>query len=549
MRAVVLGAGASLLVTAASGQAIQVLPDRADPALITRSLPMPLSQQATPSAPVRTATPPASVVGVAGATRPARIVVDGIEDVPAGTFDRAIAPYVGRSLSPDDLRDLASAVAGAARATGLILATASIQPQPLDNGTLVVTLDEGRVDAVRSLGTPNRAADRILSRLVTHRGMTKHELEGTLLLVGDLPGVTVVNTRYARENGFGILLVTIATDRVSLFAQGDNRGTHEIGPWRTTELASLRGVATAGDEFGILASQTPHDPREFEFVSGRYATPIGRAGAVLDASAFFGTTHAGGDLRRLDLTGRTYGGGVGTSFVLERSRQASLWFDVDLKALENVQRLRGRRFRDDTLSILSGTLRTQDQIAGGSFRGGLTVSWGLPIGGTTRAGDPLASRSDGSARFVTASFEGDWKRPLAGPFAIELAAAGQAASRPLLATAEISLGGPLFGRAYDYSERTGDEGVLGSAELQMDLGNRAGSPLPRFQLYAFADGGTVHNLRRGIGGGSLASTGGGVRLGRGPFDGSLEVALPINADRIDTRDRSPRVSLRLSMFL
>jgi hypothetical protein len=40
-----------------------------------------------------------------------------------------------------------------------------------------------------------------------------------------------------------------------------------------------------------------------------------------------------------------------------------------------------------------------------------------------------------------------------------------------------------------------------------------------------------------------------VRFGRGPFDGSLEVALPINADRIDTGDRSPRVSLRLSMFL
>ncbi|WP_419825202.1 ShlB/FhaC/HecB family hemolysin secretion/activation protein [Sphingomonas sp.] len=549
MRALVLGVGTGLLVTAASAQAIQVLPDRADPALVTRSLPVPRSEPVTAPTPVRTATPPAARVALVGTIRPARIVVDGAEHLPPGMLDRVTAPYAGRALSPEDLRDLAGAVAAVARASGLVLATASIQPQPLDSGALVITLDEGRIDAVRSLGTPNQQADRVLSRLVTHRGMTKRELETTLMLVGDLPGITVVNTRYARENGFGILLVTLATDRVSLFAQGDNRGTDEIGPWRTTELASLRGVASAGDELGILASQTPHDPREFEFVSGRYAWPIGRAGAVLDASAFYGTTHAGGYLRALDLTGRTYGGGIGTSVVLERSRQASLWLDVDLKALENVQRLRGRRFRDDTLSILSGTLRTQDRIAGGSFRGGLTVSWGLPIGDTTRDGDPFASRADGSARFVTASFEGDWRRPIAGPLSIELAAAGQAASRPLLATAEISLGGPLFGRAYDYSERTGDEGVLGSAELQLNLGDHAGSPLPRLQLYAFADGGTVHNLQRGIGGGSLASAGGGVRLGRGQFDGGLEVGLPINADRVDTSNKSPRVSLRLSMFL
>jgi hemolysin activation/secretion protein len=232
-----------------------------------------------------------------------------------------------------------------------------------------------------------------------------------------------------------------------------------------------------------ISPATPHDPREFEFVSGRYATPYGarrrrsrRIGLLRHQPCRRRSAQAGFYEAYLWRRG-------GASFALERSRWASLWLDVDLKALENVQRLRGRRFRDDTLSVLSRTPRTKDQVAGGSFRGGLTVSWGLPIGGTTHAGGPLVSRDDANARFITASFEGDWKRPVAGPFAIELAVAGQAASHPLLATAEISLGGPLFGRAYDYSERTDDQGVLGSGELQMDFGKLGASALPALRLY------------------------------------------------------------------
>jgi hemolysin activation/secretion protein len=87
---------------------------------------------------------------------------------------------------------------------------------------------------------------------------------------------------------------------------------------------------------------------------------------------------------------------------------------------------------------------------------------------------------------------------------------------------------------------------MGSAELRLDTGRVLRGVVDRTQLYGFVDGGTVGNLRAGRGGGTLASTGFGLRAGTGRWDGMVELALPLNADRFDTRDRSPRPSLRLS---
>jgi hemolysin activation/secretion protein len=140
----------------------------------------------------------------------------------------------------------------------------------------------------------------------------------------------------------------------------------------------------------------------------------------------------------------------------------------------------------------------------------------------------------------------DWAASVAGPFSVALASAGQVASRPLLAVAEIGLGGPAFGRAYDYAERTGDYGIMGSVELRADAGRVVPGIVDRLQVYGFGDAGTVGNRRDGPGGGSLGSAGAGLRGGAGRVDAMVEVAFPIGQDRFDTGNRDPRISVRLA---
>ena len=539
---------AGLLIPAIASA--QVVPDRVDPALVTRSLPPAAVDEAAARERVtqNTIAPTAANVNLTATNVVARtIVVEGGTTLPADAYTAVTRPYLARPLSQDDLRVLAGVVAGVARDHGSVFATATIQPQGLGDGSLIVTLDEGRVDAVRSIGTSSANADRILATLITHRAMTKSELERVLLLVGDLPGVRIKDTRYMRQDGFGILLVTLTNTKVTSYLELDNRGSREIGPVRGVGLVNVRGVLGSNDELGLVTALTPINPKEFVFVSGRYATPVGASGGAASISAFYGHTRAGGDFSNLALVGNSYGFGIGYSMALERTRKRSLWLDIDLHALATAQSAQGFRFRDDRLTVLSGTLRSVNTVAGGVLNMSLQTNVGLPVPGATHEGDPLASRSDGDARYVTADFQADWTRKIAGPLSFGLSSYAQLASRPLLATAEISLGGPSFGRAYDYSELTGDQGVLGSAELRVDLPHAPGPVVQRVQLYAFGDGGVVTNLRGGFGGGRLASGGAGLRIGRGPLDAGVEVAVPISRDRLDTGSRAARISGRISI--
>ncbi|MDR6787592.1 hemolysin activation/secretion protein [Sphingomonas sp. BE138] len=542
-----IGTWSVLAALVSQGAAAQTALDRADPRLIERTLPEaeapPHPAAPAPAAPLATvAAAPARLTEVVRA-----VIVDGRDRLSPALFADPIARVIGQRLDREQVGELAGAIAKVARDRGYPFATAQVPAQPQRDGVLHVTLDLGRIDAVRVIGARNAAADRLLARaLATGAPVRTGQLERALLLVGDVPGVRVTDSRLVRQDGFGILLVTIEQDRASGYVQLDNRGSKEIGPFRSTALASLRGLSQDGDELALIVSQTPFSPTEFTFARARYGAPVGSSGAILSASGSLARTRPGGFLRMLDVRGRSADAAVALQYPLLRTRARSLWATAELRALGTDQDLARRRLRSDRIATLTGTLGGNMTLAGGTLRAELATIAGLPVAGTTREGSPLGSRFDGDARFVAGTYLIDWTVTLGKPFSMVLASAGQLSSRPLLAAMEIGLGGPAFGRGYDYAERTGDKGVMGSLELRADTGRIPGSVVDRGQLYGFVDGGTVGNLRGGFGGGSLASTGLGMRIGTGRVDWMAEVAWPLTADRFDTGDRRPRVSVRVA---
>ena len=544
LTALAMGA-ATVFIASPSGAQVRL--DRADPTITEQALPKPVTAAEPPPVPVLMVPPAALSSEVIARFRIASaIVVDGNAAIPTEAFAPAIVAYLGRDLSGDDLSQLAAAVAGVARSRGYPFASASIAPQAMADGVLHVTLDEGRIAAVRVIGAISPLADRMLTdALVTDGPVRRETLERAILLVGDIAGLRVKDSKYVRQDGFGILLVTVVEDKASAYLQVDNRGSAEVGPLRATMLANYRGLAQSGDELGLIAAVTPVQPSEFAFLRARYSAPVDLDGGIVTVSGSYGRANPGGSLKPLDVIGNSIDLAVGYAHPLLRSRARSLWANVELRALKTDQSLLGTMLRDDRLTTIAGSLNGTTKFGPGVVRGEVAIVGGLPLDGVTHEGDARTSRADGDARFVTWGYTVDWTADLAGPFAMALASSGQLASRPLLATAEIGVGGPAFGRAYDYAERTGDQGIVGSAELRANLG-RVSETLDRLQLYGFVDGGYVDNLRGGIGGGSLLSTGTGARLGHGVLDGMIEIAFPINEDRFDTGTKRPRVSFRVS---
>ena len=477
---------------------------------------------------------------VAGAIR-----IDGAVALPQAAFARAIESYLGRTLSAEDLRALARDVAETARQAGYGLATAWVPPQTVRGGVLRVRLDEGRIDSVEASGPAGAAVERLLRRLTGGAPVATATLERQLLLAGDLAGVSVGQARLDRSSGHNVLRVETAFERTTGRASIDNWGTGAIGPVRARFAVEQNGVFALGDRASLGAVVTVLQPREFQLVQAAYSVPLGTHGTEATARVWLSHSDAGGELRQRDLEGDSVELEAGLSHPLLRSRAESLWGHVFLTVRDSELTRAGLPTRDDRLAMLSGTLYGTARLGDGYVRTRLSMVQGLDIFGATERGDPLASRLDSGGAFTKLAFWAELVQRLGAGFSVQASGEGQLASRPLLASEEMGLGGRAFLRGYDYREFAGDEGAAAGAELRYDL-ERPPGPLQRAQAYLYADAGRVTNLRGGIGGGSLASAGGGVRLDvTARMGATLEVAAPLTGDRYDTGDEAPRFSFGL----
>jgi hemolysin activation/secretion protein len=179
------------------------------------------------------------------------------------------------------------------------------------------------------------------------------------------------------------------------------------------------------------------------------------------------------------------------------------------------------------------------KLAGSRLWGGFGVVQGLD---GTGSGDPMSSRRDGSSRFTKAVGWINWTGNLMKQLSLRVAGNAQIASRPLLAAQEIGVGGPGFGRGYDFSERFGDSGALGLVELRQQF-DRLLPGVDWVQTYQFADGGYVENMVGGFGDGARWSAGAGLRAAFKKTTIGVELAFPLNAPRFDSASMAPRINL------
>jgi hemolysin activation/secretion protein len=228
-----------------------------------------------------------------------------------------------------------------------------------------------------------------------------------------------------------------------------------------------------------------------------------------------------------------------------RTRAASVWASAALTLRDSNLDRAGARIRDDRIVTASASLYANGLLGGGRMRVRLGYVQGLDWLGATRRGDPLASRRDGGGPFSVGRAWAQYDHGIGGGFSLQLAGEAQLASRPLLASEEFGLGGRLFLRAFDYWEVSGDEGAAASAELRYDFTGHLPASLSRLQFYLYGDAGRATNLQGGLGGGSLASAGGGARAWfANGIEASLELGIPLTDGPFDP-DPDPRVSFSL----
>ncbi len=531
----------ALLAAAPAGAQERQEPDRSDPAVIEQELDRD-RQQPQGQRPRLNVAPPTAP---GAASRGSEVLVGavhvrGATSVPSAAFAPAIEPFLGRPLGQDELVQLATAIANVARRSGYGLATAWVPPQDVEGGVLTVQVDEGRIDAVRVTGPGARFVEPRLSPVVGSGPVRTDRLERQLMLAGDAAGLWVGDARLIREGERNVLVVATRYQRIEGRATIDNWGSDTVGPIRAWAEVDVNGVITPGDGLTLGLATTPLEPQTFHLLEAHYRLPFGGRGTTVGIGGYYGRTDVEPSIATAGFQGDSWEVDLDASHPLARSRATSLWLAGRFELRDSRLSRGATPIREDRVATGTVTLHGFTRFAGGRLRMRASLVQGLDLFGATRSGDPLASRSDAGGVFT--KFEGwaEYRRSF-GRFSAEIALRSQISDGPLLSSEEMGLGGPQFLRAFDYRERSGDDGVAGSLELQFDLGKFV-QGIQRVQLYGYADAGRVANHGLNGSGGSLASAGGGVRVWLNKhLQAGFELGVPLTDGATD-RDPNPRFS-------
>lgn len=486
-------------------------------------------------------------VATASAVMVGAVQIEGLEILSPTTFSPVVDQFIGQELDSTGLERLARAIADKARAEGLVFASAMIPPQSIRMGVVRVRVDEGRVDEVRIEGPHGGRLGRLLKSMAG-RAISGPELERILLTAADLPGVTVGQTRFERVGGRGILHVAVSRDAARGKFDIDNSGSASVGKVRARLSLELSDLLGEGDNLSVTAVASPLDPKELAFVSTQYERRIGDSGLSASVSAAAGRTRPDPNLSIIDTKAHSHYLAGQVSYPVVRSMKANVSVAAELAYLSVEQDLMGIATTRDDIVTLTVSAWGNMRLTSGQLAAGVSVSQGLDIFGATQPGDFLTSRFDASGKFTKFSGWAFWRTNLDRQTSLKVSLVSQLSSAPLLAAQEISVGGTAFGRAFDFSQRFGDEGVIGSIELRRRYDNLLPG-LDWVQAYGFADGGYVTNKVGGFGGGSLYSVGSGLRFGRGKAELGIEAAYPLKADPALGETMDPRINLSFSVGL
>lgn len=461
-------------------------------------------------------------------------------------FDEAkllavLGEVVGKSYDLAGLRGLSSQIEDFYRANGYPFARAYLPPQALQDGTLAITVVEGRYGKVTALGEPKLASggQAFLSNLEPGDVISSAKLERASLILSDQPGIkTAPVVRPGQEVGTGDLDVLIERDSKFSGNVGiDTYGSRYTGLTRVKANLRVDSPFLFGDQIVVNSLLSEGG---LWLGSLGYSLPLGASG--LRGQIGYAHTYysVGKDFANADLTGTAVVSSLGVTYQIVRSQPFNLNVSGSFqhKALNDKQGAAATssdKYSNSVPVALSFDVR--DGLAGG----------GITYGSLGWTSGNLALDSALQASDVNAKTQGSFDKANLDLARIQFLPAGmtgfgrvsaQTANKNLDSSERFALGGPTGVRAYPVGEGSGDKGWLAQIELRYAMG--------AFNPYAFYDAGSVKVNAKPWAAGtnerSISGGGVGVRYQAGSV--SLDLALAWRNEGgkplADTKDNNPQ---------
>lgn len=482
-----------------------------------------------------------------------RFLLTGL-DIRGATVFRAdeLAPLyeelLGKAVSAVEIERILKRITAKYRKAGYVLTRAIAPIQDARLGIVTIQVVEGFVARIRFTGDdPGRRDlfEAYAKKILASRPLHLDELERNILLMNDLPGLTVKPRlrELDKPSGGFELTVDIKHRAVGAGVSLDNRGTTANGPFQAFATVSFNSVFGFNEETRISIFAVPDDPKELLYFNVFHEQRVGAQGTRAFVSGSYSKIDTTNDFgERTEGRGENFSVGVTHPFV--RLRRRSVFGTVRFDASRFEQRAIGNDF-DDQLRVLrlGGRYAARDSWEGVNGLG-LEVSRGFDALASSDADSNSLSRSGGDPDFTKVAMDASRTQPFGMNWFVSMTVAGQWSPDVLLSSEEFTLGGRQFGRGYDPAELSASKGAGGVIEAGYKT--KIGKTFFRsFQVYGFGDGGAVwfnDDTSQG-----LASAGVGIRIEL--LDGinaEIEWAKPLIRDVANEGDRDGRIFFTLS---
>ena len=426
-----------------------------------------------------------------------RMVIKGSTIYGKRRFSRLFRRYLHRRINLEQVYNIAQKITNMYRNDGYILSKAVVPPQKIEGGIVQIDVIEGFVDRVVIQGQvrgPRKLLNAYRRGLLRSRPLKAKDLERYLLLVDDLPGVSVKSVLTPSEHKQGATNMTLILDNKAYGGSlgVDNRGTPFNGPFQVNAGLSGNALLKNYERMG-LQSVVTSDTDELKFYSGFYEQPISSEGTKIYFSASKSESVPGDALKEFEIEGESKTFTLKISHPFIRSRAENLTGTLGYTHRNSATAILGDLDSEDRLRIVNLGM-SYDFVD--EYRGVNLVSFNLSKGfdifDSTKTGSENLTRPLGHSDFTKVSGEMLRLQQLAPSWMLLGAMSWQYSFEKLLASEEFGGGGSQYGRAYDSSEITGDQGLAFKLELQRAVQMKK-KYLRDVQAYTFFDFGKIWN--------------------------------------------------------
>jgi len=457
----------------------------------------------------------------------------------------------GHTVSLGELQAGANRITRLYRERGYPLARAYIPAQEIDGGVVRIAVMEGRFGEV-GLNNSSRVSDAALTPLTALKSgdaVRSAELERSLLLLSDTPGVEVKSTlKPGASVGATDLLVDVTPGPLlSGSVDADNYGNRFTGEYRLGGTLNVNSPLGLGDRLTLRAMGSDEDQQygriAYQLPLGPWATQVGVAYSDMDyqLAKDFDDLKAHGNARIASLYAIQ---------PLVRSRDFSLYAQVqfdDKRLKDDIDLFDSKSDKRSRVVIATLNGNSRDNLLGGGVNS-FALAWSqgsLNIDGQlNQAIDDLTAGTQGRFHKLNPSLVR--LQRLTDRFSLYTQLQGQWADGNLDSSEKISLGGAYGVRAYPQGEASGDQGWLANLELRYALTDA-------WQLSTFVDHGEVRLNKNTWSNGenhrSLSAAGVGARWAAYGWQVNAVSAWKLgNDDPQSDVDRSPRVWVQVVKF-